>query len=409
MRYLSHPIALLVAFLLTLAVPVSAQADSLVYVKGGDVWLSQPDGQQQTRLTNSGGFKYASQSEGGVIAASQGSRVVRLSRRGEVQASYPTSVGENAEYGPYATEISPDGKTIAYEYYIYSDFWGLRLGVAYIDVASGNHLGESHTGWAYPAWIDDQRLIHSGPPTKVHTDVMVRAAGEPNNTAIEWFSHPEANGLRDGDIARDGSKLAFVGGENEELMLIYRRTGEVGVDAPEYCYHYLEPNGKYADPAISPDGTRLAWQENDGIHVGPLPDLSAGCSMPADEGGLILPGAIYPDWGPADVPGPITNPPEESSIRPVNRPRLPVALNRGVLFSLSGVPSGTRVKASIPASVSKRFGLGRKARVVASGTSAGERVRITFGRKVVKKLRRARTLPLTVVAGPARTKITLRR
>lgn len=409
MRIFSHPIVLLGTLALAMLVPVAAQADSLVFVKEGDVWISSPDGQKQTRLTSTGDFKYASQSEAGTIVASKKSRIVRLSRRGEVEADYPTSVGDNAEYGPYATEISPDGKTIAYEYYIYSDFWGLRLGVAYIDVASGNHLGESHTGWAYPAWIDNQRLIHSGPPTKVHTDVMVRAVGEPNNTAVEWFSHPEANGLRDGDIARDGSKLAFVGGENEELMLVYRRTGEVGVDPPEYCYHYLEPNGKYADPAISPDGTQLAWQENDGIHVGPLPDLDAGCSMPEDEGELVLPGAIYPDWGPADVPGPIANPPDDLSIRPVSRPKLPVALRRGILFSLSGVPSGTRVKASIPATVSKRFGLGRKARVVASGTSSGERVRITFGRKAVKKLRRARTLPLAVVAGPARTKLTLRR
>lgn len=396
---------LFLALSLMLLAPGLAAADSLVFVKSGDVWVSEPDGSRQTRLTSDGGYKYASQSENGVIAASRGSRVVRISRSGKIEASFPTSVGDNDSYGPYDTEISPDGKHIAYEYFQYSDFWGLRIGVAYIDASTGEHIGETQTGWSFPAWIDNLRLIHSGAPNKLITDVMIRELGEPNNTAIDWFSHPDAGGIRDGDISRDSGKLAFVGGENDELLLVYRRTGELGVDTPEYCYHYLEPNGKYRDPAISPDGRKLAWQEDDGIHVGPLPDFSAGCSMPADEGGLVIPGAINPDWGPASVPSP-----PKPSIRLAGRQKLGTVLTKGLVLIQSGIKPGTRVTAKISASVAKRFGLGRTARVVASGKSGSKpTLRIRFSGAAARKLRKAKSLPLTVAAGGARAAITLRR
>lgn len=405
MTFLRPLLAAFAAALLLLLTPQFATADSLIFVKGGDVWLSEPDGGRQTRLTTTGGYKYASQSENGVIAASHGSRVQVLSRTGHVVKDFPTSVGENDAYGPFDTEISPDGKNIAYEYFHYSDFWGLRIGVAYINIASGKHVGETHTGWSFPAWIDNLRLVHSGAPTTVHTDVMIREIGEPNNTAIEWFSHPEAGDLGDVDISRDSSKLAFVGGENEDLLLVYRSTGEVGVDAPQYCYHYLEPNGKYRDPAISPDGARLAWQENDGIHVGPLPDLGNDCSMPDSEGRLVIPGAINPDWGPGDVPSP-----QKPAIRRAGNQKLGAALKRGLTLNVSGVAAGTRIKASIPAGAARRLRLGRKSRVVASGktTSSGP-ARIHFPGNLVPKLRKAKSLTLTVTAGAARAQLSLRR
>lgn len=397
----------LLALAIALAFPSFASADSLVYVKGGDVWISGGDGSRQTQLTKTGDYKYASQSEGGVIAASRGSRIERLSRTGAVERSYPTSVGDNDAYGPFDTEISPDGKTIAYEYWTNSDWWGLRVGVAYIDVQTGEHIGETQTGWAYPSWIDDSRLMHSGAPNALSEDVIVRGVLEPNNKGTQWFSHPEAGGVRDGDISRDGSVFAFVAGANDEFLAVYRRTGEVGVDAPEYCYHYLDGIGKFRDPAISPDGRSLAWQEDDGIHVGPLPDLSAGCSMPDSEGALTIPGGGTPDWGPADVPVP---PKPRPNVGPAGKQKLWAALGKGLAVRVTGLPAGTRVTASVSKPTAKRLGLGRKALTVATGrTGATPVVRLKFAPKLVRKLRKARSLPLTVKAGAVRTTITLRR
>ena len=405
MRFHKSLVAAAAAILLALVLPAFASADSLVFVKDGNVWLSEPDGSRQTRLTGTGGYKYASQSENGVIAASRGSRVQVLSRSGQVLKDFATSVGDNEAYGPFDTEISPDGKNIAYEYFHYSDFWGLRVGVAYINIASGKHVGETQTGWSFPAWIDNQRLFHSGAPSMVHTDVMIRELGEPNNTAVEWFSHPEAGDLRDGDISRDGTSLALVGGEDGELLLVYRLGGEAPANSPEYCYHYFEGAGKYRDPAISPDGRRLAWQEDDGIHVGPLPDLSAGCAMPENEGSLVIPGAINPDWGPGNVPAPA-----KPSIRLAGRQKLGPALNRGLLLAVTGLSAGTPIKASLPGAAARKLGLGRKAAVVATGkTGSGSKARVRFRSKLVRKLRKAKSLTLTVTAGAARAQLSLPR
>ena len=398
-------VAAAAAIILAFAMPSFASAASLVFVKGGNVWLSEPDGSRQTRLTSTGGYKYASQSENGVIAASRGSRVQVLNRSGQVVKDFATSVGDNDAYGPFDTEISPDGKNIAYEYFHYSDFWGLRVGVAYINIASGRHVGETQTGWSFPAWIDNRRLFHSGAPSTVHTDVMIRELGESNNTAIDWFSHPEAGDLRDGDISRDGSGLAFVGGEDGEFLLVYRLAGPAPANSPEYCYHYFDGAGKYRDPAISPDGRGLAWQEDDGIHVGPMPDLNAGCSTPESEGRLVIPGAINPDWGPGSVPSP-----PKPSIRLASRQKLGPALNRGLLLTVSGLPAGTAVKATLAARAARKLGLHGKATVVATGkTTSGSQVRARFKPKLVRKLRKAKSLTFRVTAGAARAQLSLPR
>ena len=55
-------------------------------------------------------------------------------------------------------------------------------------------------------------------------------------------------------------------------------------------------NGNVNDPTWSPDGTQLAWEEADGIHVASIGDLGA-CASAARP--LVIPGGADPDWGPA--------------------------------------------------------------------------------------------------------------
>src|SRR6476659_8964621 len=68
--------------------PAAASADSLVFVKSGNVWLSQPDGsgayQVTTDGTTSSPYRSPSQADDGTIAAGHGDDIVRMTQNGTV-------------------------------------------------------------------------------------------------------------------------------------------------------------------------------------------------------------------------------------------------------------------------------------------------------------------------------------
>ena len=112
------------AALVALAVAApAASADSIAYVKDGDVWLSTGDGARQYRVTATGGYSDVSQADDGTMIALSGVRLHRLNRQGKVLADFDTPVSDTRPapaktfYGPFDPAISPDGKKVAYTYY----------------------------------------------------------------------------------------------------------------------------------------------------------------------------------------------------------------------------------------------------------------------------------------------------
>ena len=108
-----------VAVVLALAAAAPAAADSIAYVKDGDVWLATPDGSRQQRITRTGVYSYVSQADTGeMIALAPGERLHKLSRSGKVLADFATVVSDgmpqagpvNRFHGPFNPEISPDGR-----------------------------------------------------------------------------------------------------------------------------------------------------------------------------------------------------------------------------------------------------------------------------------------------------------
>ena len=124
--------SLILAVLLTLVAAAPAAADSIAYVKDGDVWLATPDGSRQQRITHTGIYSYVSQADAGeMIALAPGERLHKLSRTGKVLADFATTVSDGAPqagpvnrfHGPFNPEISPDGSKVAFEWFndSYSD------------------------------------------------------------------------------------------------------------------------------------------------------------------------------------------------------------------------------------------------------------------------------------------------
>jgi hypothetical protein len=340
---MSSPLPRLLAVavaLIALAVTApAASADSIAYVKGGDVWLSTGDGSRQYRVTSTGRYADVSQADDGTMVALTGVRLHRLDRQGNVLADFDTPVSDTRPapaktfYGPFDPAISPDGTKVAYTYHYMTQsqsptcfppacFVGINeggTGYSWADRQTGWDepvLGK-HSGWRNPVWVDEDTVMLSDPTHMPNYDVILDTLsdGDSGNLVHGWFSdivdgNPHTSG---GDITRDRTKLAFATGENDSTLTVSSvsqfpttfRDGDAPVSTrPTICYRYSGPAGHYSTPTFSPDGGRLAWAEDDGIKVVTVPSFAGGCTTDGatPTAPLVIPGGSQPDWGPADVP-----------------------------------------------------------------------------------------------------------
>jgi hypothetical protein len=128
----------------------------------------------------------------------------------------------------------------------------------------------------------------------------------------DTFADPAgARPIGAGELSRDGKRLAALrgnatsgnGGESRGLgnmVVFYDVSGFDSAPAPLGCA-FSDDNGSEIGPTSwSPDGRSVAFATADGIWVGTIGDPAScnGWSMK-----LVIPGALEPDWGPAD-PGP---------------------------------------------------------------------------------------------------------
>jgi WD40 repeat protein len=317
---------------------VPALADSIAYVKDGNVWLSTSDGSRQYQVTFGGGYSDVSQADDGTMIALKGVRLNRLDRQGNVLADFDTPVsdtrppGVKSFYGPFEPAISPSGDKLAYTYYYIGNssspgcypptcyVANLEGGTGYSHVDRQTAWDEpglgKHSGWVHPSWIDNDNVMLSDPTHLPNNDVLLDTIGDTGQPIHDWFSdqlygNPHMSG---GEMTRQKSKMAFLTGENDSHLRIYKivnfPTGQFpptsGDDYPILCFEFVPATGdKFAGtPTWSPDGSRLAWGESDGVKVINVPDLSGGCTEDglSQTASMLIPGATEPDWGPADVP-----------------------------------------------------------------------------------------------------------
>lgn len=320
--------------------PAAAQADSIAYVKDGDVYLSTSDGARQYRVTANGGYSDVSQADDGTMIALHGVRLHRLARDGRVLADFDTPVsdtrppGSRVFYGPFEPAISPDGTKVAYTYYYMTQTQNPNCypptclvainegGTGYSHADRQTSWDEpgfhKHSGWRHPAWVDNGTTLLSNPTHLPNADVVVDMPGNRGKTfmAQNWFSdavegNPHVSG---GDVTRDERKLAFVTGENDKTLTLYAingvprtfKDGEADPSTrPAVCYRYGDAaGGTFGTPSFSPDGTKLLWADAEGIKVVDVPSFAGGCTTTgaSPSGRVLVAGGSQPDWGPADVP-----------------------------------------------------------------------------------------------------------
>ena len=354
--------------LLTLSVTAPAAADSIAYVKHNNIWLAQPDGSHQVQITHDGTpvapYRSPSQSDDGTIAAAHGGDLVKLAQTGRVLAQFPPptatdSTGQVIQDVPQQVAISPDGRRIAYVYSQPSCPPDAPCGVrqemlySYADRTTPVSVFGDQTNLTNPSWIDNSRVLAFGGHFR---QVNLDSPGGGNDDAVHWFEDAGNEDVGDGELSRQGDRLALVRsyGANTHLA-IYDVGGGLGSVPPAAaCFTGADPS--LAGPSWSPDGTRLAFQDAQGIEVMPLPSVIAGDCPGASSSTLILTGASAPDWGPAAIR------PDAGSYAGSRRTGLRVAAPRAIGARLSVTRRYPDPGPRVSGRSDHRRGAGRRAR-----------------------------------------------
>ena len=428
--------ALAATFVLAGAAP--AAADSIAYVKDGNVWLSTSDASRQYQVTSTGGYSDVTQADDGTMIALNGVRLHRLNREGKVLADFDTPVsdtrpaGSRVFFGPYDPAVSPDGSKLAYTYYYMTQSQSPTCfppecvttinegGTGYSHADRQTAWDEpglgKHSGWRHPIWVDEDTTVLSNPTHLPNSDVIVDTIsdGGTGNLVKNWFTDTTEGNVHvgGGDVSRDRRKLAFQTGANDSTLSVYHvasfptafKDGEADPSTyPAACYRYSDaPGGKFSQPTFSPDGARLAWAAGDGIHVAAVPDFGGGCTLAGatPTPPLAIAGATEPDWGPADVPAARSDVGSQGGQAgaggkadpkaKVMKTRLKVALRQGL-----------RVRVTVPKAGRLGATASRKGRTVAKApakrVAAGKRTLVLrFNRAAKRSLRRSKATKLTI-------------
>lgn len=309
--------------LLSAAVPCApASADSLVFLRGSNVWLANADGSGEYQVTADGStgapYESPSQADDGTIVAGRkeadGKRRLYRMRQNGTLLNQPFATPAPGT-GALDPKVSPDGKLVAYWYatqvrdnfcYFCTSLTGTVLYSNADRFTPQDEIPGARTGdGEVPSWVDNDTVVFSGGSANqwYHRRGMAEGAvwfgdSPPGNNPDDWRT------IYDSEISRDGQRVALVRGNNLETIQLLTANGPPPAHPTPGCaFGGAVGGGQFHGPTWSQDGQTLAWQEDDGIWMAQIGDMTS-CG-PTAPGRLVIAGGSAPDFGPAAVnPGP---------------------------------------------------------------------------------------------------------
>jgi hypothetical protein len=324
----------------------AAHADSLVFMNGGNVWISHGDGSTARQVTggtntwswpteDDGGHILVAGGAGGIrpgVEDTPGSEIYRLDQHGASLAAPQNTPGSISTvacptYPPVGLRVAPDGVHFAYHSW-FCDHNNVELGTV-----GGNAFTSSDyiEDMVFPTWVNNSEyLVSRGGDPGIGTcdpanshyicEWGGRTVGQQIDYWYPWFADTasSATGFDGEAISRDGTKFAVVeddgadwlgAAHNVSLRLFTAASGPPGPSADTTPAPTLkcslplpaDPNSTLwyynAGPIFSPDGTKLAFAEPDGVHIANVSNLNSCAGVTAP---LAIPGATQPSWSAAD-------------------------------------------------------------------------------------------------------------
>ncbi|WP_028066468.1 PD40 domain-containing protein [Solirubrobacter soli] len=363
---------LVVLVVLLVAAP-AARADTIVFRRGSDVWRMSPDGSGQTKLTPSERrYEWPSAADDGTLVASdETGRLWRMTLDGvALGGPIPTAATFATDDAPAETpthvRISPDATKIAYDQVIDGDPTTLWTPAT----ATGLDFPGQEDGQAFlvdPSWIGSGALLLSRDVASQDPGATFsRYALGPDDSEEPWFSDGAATWATGFDAAasRDGSRIAVLeddAADNDGTPTRVVLRLFAGPEPTFRCELGLTATDdvESISPTFSPDGTRLAWAEPDGIHVATLGALTDCAAI--REQVVTLPGAWEPYWTPATpaaarpgAPTTTTPAPLTLDVKTRARPHRSTLRKRGLRVRVT-VSAPTTVRLSVKVAGTKRF------------------------------------------------------
>jgi hypothetical protein len=294
--------------LAAMLVAAPAWADSIVYIKDANVWLANPDGSGQYQVTLDGTadspYSAPSQANDGALMAVKGrgtsAQFHHLRQNGDL---IDPPFAHSAPTHPQDAQLSPDGRLIAYH-------WSFGNPKTFFSYSNRFTAGEEITNgvnFQNPAWMSNSRVFLSFGASATYTYDLG------NQDATPWFAD-SATTVYDPDLDASNSRIVVIGNRdsgNPETLTFFATNGPPPAAPTRMpCFITNPVGGSFDDPTFAPDGTALAWAEGDGVWRATVGTYdSPDCAAAFTAGGLIIPGASEPDWGPTDVnPGPRSTP-----------------------------------------------------------------------------------------------------